>query len=150
VRIVADTVPLTKGNGLGGAFVEDPRAGGDRPISGARRFFIEVQGLRRIGPWRPAANVVVVDASVVVEYPALADRGALDLALVSDFEAITAELADGTKWGRGDSSTIRCVGASSESGPDDALFECVVVDVVTDGQVAGKRLRITFPVEFST
>jgi hypothetical protein len=148
VAIVAAAKPLLKGNGLGDAFVEDVTVGGDA-VAGMRRFHLEARGLRRSAAPRIARSFVEVRCMLTVDYKGAKDRGAIDAAIGSDFEVITAELLDQAKW-KGATSTIRVVGAAIDSSPDAPLFESVVEDVLVGGSFAGRRLRIAFPIEVST
>ena len=143
VSIVKAAAPTTKSQGLGAAFVHDT-AINDRIHGAHRHFGIMLRQLRRLGPAQMVANCVAVVVAVVVDYPDSEDASAIDAAIGADYEVISRALAAQDSWARSTSS-IRCVGADSESSPDAALFDAEVVDVE-----GGKRLVITFPVEFSS
>ncbi len=143
-RTIAETIagvlPTVKGNGLGERFVEDRRAGGDQPVSGPRRFWLEVPRiLGRQGPAQKVSTSAVLEVRVVVEYKALADRAALDVAIVSDWTAITAALSLPSSWQPADKTGIRALWS-----PGEQWMPATITDVVVDATAAGRRLEFTF------
>ncbi len=140
VSIVKGTTTTTKAQGLGASLVHDV-TGSDRVIAAFRHFWLRASAGRRWGPATLSASIAAYDVEVVVDYPDSDDAAAIDAAMIADYEAISARLADSSLWQR-PTSTIRCVGASADSAPSAPLFPFVVDDVE-----GGRRLRIAFPLE---
>lgn len=138
VHLVEAVEPTTKEHGLGSEFKHDPKGGGDLPVSGTRRFWMEWRAAHRVGPAQMVASFVVYDVVLVVEYKTGPDRAAFDAAIAEDYEALSLALQTPRNWQPSTTTRIRLLG----QGNGDAVFSAEVVDV--DG---GKRLRIPFPVE---
>ena len=132
--------PSTRGNGLGDRFVEDKRAGGDQPVSSPRRFWLEVPRiLGRQGPSQRVSTQAILEVRVVVEYKALTDRAALDVAIVSDWVDLTAALSLSSSWQPASDTGIRSIFS-----PGEQWMPAAITDVVVDGTLAGRRLEFTF------
>lgn len=141
VAIVVAASTTTKVQGLGSALVHDKTIN-ERVFGESRHFGVLATAGRQWGPATLSANIRSYDVALLVDYPDSDDAAAIDAAIVADYEAISAALSSSANW-QTPASTIRCLGADSESA-NSQLFPFVVVDVE-----GGKRLRIQFPMEVS-
>lgn len=143
--IVTGTTPTTKARGHGDKFVEDGRVSrGAVALSAPRHFALEiVEVLGRRGPAQMVARFVTYKVALVVEYLAGVDTKEINAVIAADYQAISERLQTPSLWQPASTTSIRMLGA----GDGEAEFPAEIVDVVVNGQVAGKRLVITFNVE---
>lgn len=139
VALVVAVVPSTKVQGLGASFVHDRTI--NRLVHGTGRHFgmLAFAG-KQWGPATASANIRSYAVELCIDYPASDNAAAIDAAIIADYESISAALSNVANWGQ-PTSTIRCVGADSETA-NTALFPFVVEDFPD-----AKRLKISFPVE---
>lgn len=137
ISIVEGVAPTIKRQGLPAKFKHDTNGSEDSPIGDSRRFWFSTKGGVALGHVWPTTVRYRASVDLVVEYVVDVDSATMDTAITEDAVEIVRALADGGLWQRPTSTII----AVSSSGDNIGPF--VVEDV--DG---GKRLRITFDVEF--
>lgn len=98
--IVRGTTGLSTSRGLPPTFSPAHETGDrDRP-GDARRFYFVVDAMAGRGPYTPGAvsNRRVDTMRLVVSYPADVDDAALEDAISSDYDKLTARLLDSALW----------------------------------------------------
>lgn len=139
VKAVAN---LTKVLGLGEKLNHDVCGDDDVPMA-FRSFFVKATAGSRRGPATSLANISRYDCVLAVDYPDADDRNAINAAIVSDYERISAKLMLPATWQPLSTTSIRRLGP----GDGDELYPFEVVPMPNGG---GKRLRVFFPCEVKT
>lgn len=139
VDIIEATTPIEAANALGVKFVHDVKGSDEKTGAPGRRFWLRTLDGGSVAPSSSFSRRRRCTLALTVEYPALiAQTSDGDAAMIGDYDAISAQLLDGTTWARATSSIV----AISADGQELAL------PYVVERATTGWRLRLTFTMEY--